>query len=124
MREITIAGNVGKDVEVQYGKTSGMAYATMNVAVSRKVKDKFESDWYTVRVFGEMAEACGEIKKGERVIVSGRLQLSEWTDKTGAKRLSVELMADEVGRSIRVKKSEGSNFDSFGEPKTHEEIQF
>ncbi len=120
MREFTVDGFVGKDVQVRFGQ-SGTAFTTINVAVSRKDRDEFVSDWYTVRAFGDLAESCGMIKKGDRIIAVGRLQQGKWTDKNNVERVSMELMADDIGVSVRAKKDSSSNFDNFG---NQEEIPF
>lgn len=120
MREFTVDGFVGKDVQVRFGQ-SGTAFTIINVAMSRKDRDEFVSDWYTVRAFGDLAESCGSIKKGDKVIAVGQLQQSKWIDKNNNERVTMELMASDIGISVRAKKDSSSNFDNFG---NQEEIPF
>jgi single-stranded DNA-binding protein len=42
--------------------------------------------------FGEAGEALGRFGKGERIQVTGRLQSSEYTDREGQRRTSVEVV--------------------------------
>ncbi len=119
MREFTVDGFVGKDVSVKH--TSAGAVANINIAMSRKSKEEFVSDWYTIVAFGDLAEACGSIKKGDKVIAVGQLQQSKWIDKNNNERVTMELMASDIGISVRAKKDSSSNFDNFG---NQEEIPF
>jgi len=45
-------------------------------------------------VFGKLAESCATVKKGVKVLVEGRLDISEYTDKEGQKRMSFRILAD------------------------------
>lgn len=63
-----------------YGK---IAYADFTLGVSRT---KDQKTLFPIRVFGKLAETCDNIKKGIRVLVDGKLDISEYTDKEGRKR--------------------------------------
>jgi single-strand DNA-binding protein len=98
---VTIAGNLGRDIEVKHS-AAGNAVASFSVAVSRKRGEETETTWVRCVAFGELAEnLAGVAHKGTRVIVSGRLQESRWTDKEGSERVTLELVADEAGPSMR-----------------------
>jgi len=45
-------------------------------------------------VFGKLAETCATVKKGVKVLVEGRLDISEHTDKEDQKRTSFRILAD------------------------------
>lgn len=65
-----------------------------------------------ITLFGKQAEHTFEsVAKGDSVVVSGRLKMSEWTDKEGTKRTSYGITADLVGPSTRWKPTKESTFD-------------
>lgn len=60
-----------------------------------------ETNWYTVSTFRQLADnASQSLRKGERVVVRGRLRLRQWDreDKSG---LSAEIEADAIGHDMR-----------------------
>jgi len=60
-----------------------------------------ETNWYTVSAFRQLAEhAASSLRKGERIVVRGRLKLRQWErdDKAG---LSAEIEADSIGHDLR-----------------------
>jgi single-strand DNA-binding protein len=101
MNKITIIGNVGQDPELRFTQ-GGQANVKMTVATSRKVKEEWVSTWHTVVAWGQLAEnIAGSVLKGTRVIVSGRLDVREWTDKNDNKKTSYEIAAEEIGISLK-----------------------
>lgn len=100
MNIITICGNASEP-KLTYTQ-SGTALATFAVFTKRKVKDEQVSTAHNVKAWGELAEnLCNAIAKGDRVLVTGRLEVEEYNDKDGNARKSVVLVADEAGVSLR-----------------------
>jgi len=60
--------------------------------VHRRTKD--QKNLFPIRVFGKLAETCDKVKKGAKVLVDGRLDISEYTDKEGQKRKTFRILAD------------------------------
>lgn len=59
-----------------------------------------DTNWYTVSTFRQLASnVVGSVHKGQRLLVTGRLRVREWTagDKTGT---SVEIDADSLGHDL------------------------
>lgn len=101
MNTITISGNVGRDPELKYS-ASGTAVVKFSVADTTGKDDNKKTVWHDVVVFKEQAEhVAASVKKGSRVIVTGRLDKSEYTGKDGAKKQRVEVIADDVSISLR-----------------------
>ncbi len=103
---ITVIGNVTRDPELRF-TPNGAAQARLGVAVNRSWKDKQSGEWkeqtsfFDVVCWQELAEnVSNSIKKGARVIVSGRLEQRSW-EKEGEKRYATEIIADEVAPSLR-----------------------
>jgi single-strand DNA-binding protein len=104
---VTIVGNVTRDPELRY-TPSGAANASFGVAVNRRWRDPQSNDWkeqvsfFDVVCWREMADnVCESLSKGTRVLVTGRLEQRSWEDGDGNKRSKVEIVADEVGPSLR-----------------------
>jgi single-strand DNA-binding protein len=81
--------------------------ASFGVAVSKRRKTddgKWVDDgaeFFDVTCWKDLAEnVASSIEKGTRVIVTGRLQQRSW-EKDGEKKSKVEIVADEVGPSLR-----------------------
>jgi single-strand DNA-binding protein len=97
---VSFAGNLTEDPEVRYTE-AGIARAMFRVAVSGRREQ--EASFFTVVVWRDQAEHAAEslVTKGSRVVVVGRLQQRSWTDQDGSARQVVEVMADELGPSLR-----------------------
>jgi single-strand DNA-binding protein len=114
---ITVVGNCTRDPELRF-TASGQALASFGVAVNRRWQNRQtneweeQTSWFNVVVWGDMAENLSDtLSKGMRVIVTGRLEQRSWETEQGEKRSVVEIVADEVGPSLRwatadVKRSE------------------
>lgn len=103
----TIVGNTTREPELRF-TPSGQANATFSVAVNRKWQNKQTQEWeeqtsyFDVVCWRELADNVSQsIPKGTRVIVTGRLEQRTWTTQEGEKRSKVEIVADEVGPSLR-----------------------
>ncbi len=103
---VTIVGNITRDPELRF-TPSGQANARLGVAVNRKWQDRNSGEWqeatsfFDVICWRELAENVSEsLKKGTRVIVTGRLEQRSW-EQDGNKRSVVEINADEVAPSLR-----------------------
>jgi single-strand DNA-binding protein len=70
------------------------------VAVSGRREQ--EPSFFTVIVWRDQAEhAAQSLSKGSRIVVMGRLQQRSWTAEDGSARSTVEVVADELGPSLR-----------------------
>ena len=104
---ITIVGNLTRDPEIRY-TSSGQANARLGIAVSRRWQNRQTNEWeertsfFNVVAWGDMAENISDtLGKGNRVIVNGRLEQRSWETDQGEKRSVVEVIADEIGPSLR-----------------------
>ena len=103
---VTLVGNVTRDPELRY-TASGQAMAKFGLAVNRRWQNRQTQAWeeatsfFNVVAWQEMAENIGEsVQKGARIIVTGRLEQRSW-EQEGDKRSVVEVVAEEVGPSLR-----------------------
>jgi len=103
---VVICGNCTNEPEQRYSQ-SGVAVASFGVAVTARRKsasgewENGDTSFYDVACFNRLAENVAEsVSKGQRVIVSGQLKQSQW-EKDGQTRTKVEIVADEVGVSLK-----------------------
>lgn len=107
MTTTTIVRTIGRDLELRF-TASGQATTKFGVAVNRKWTDKRTNEqqestsWYDVVCWGQLAENAAEsLGKGNRVVVTGRLDIRPWETDDGTKRIAVELTADAIGPDLR-----------------------
>ena len=96
---ISFAGNLTNDPELLHTE-AGIARAMFWVAVSGRREQ--EASFFTVVVWRDQAEYAAEsLSKGSRVVVVGRLQQRAWTAEDGSARSTMEVVAEELGPSLR-----------------------
>jgi len=103
-----LVGNLTDDPELRY-TPNGVAVTNFRLAVTPRVKDpdgswrNGETSFIPVNVWRDIAENVAEsdIRKGARVLVTGRLRTRTWETEQGDKRSMTELDADEVAPSLR-----------------------
>ena len=103
----TITGNLTRDPEIRYTR-DGQATTSLGVAVNRRWQNRESNEWeestsfFDVVTWRELAENVAlSLTKGMRVVVSGRLEQRSWETEEGDRRSKVEIVADEVGASLR-----------------------
>jgi single-strand DNA-binding protein len=93
---ITVIGNITRDPELRF-TNSGRPQVSFGLAVNRRYQQNGE--WVA---WAQLAENVSEsLSKGARVIVNGRLEQRSWETQDGEKRSVIEIVADEVGPSLR-----------------------
>lgn len=104
---VTVVGNITRDPELRFTNT-GRGMATFGLAVNRRWQNRQSGEWeeqvsfFNIVAWGDMGENIAQsIHKGDRVIVSGRLEQRSYEAQAGEKRSVVEIIADEVGPSLR-----------------------
>ncbi len=102
---VTLVGNITRDLELRY-TANGRGVASFGIAVSRRYQVNGEwqeqTSFFNVVAWGTTGEnAAASLGKGSRVIVTGRLEQREYTTREGEKRTAIEVVADEIGPSLR-----------------------
>ncbi len=98
MNIVCLSGRTTSEIELKYTQ-SGTAVGTVNIAVDRDYqKDgKKEADFIPIVIWGKTAEfAATYIGKGNRMEVTGRMQVRSYEAKDGSKRYVTEVVADKV----------------------------
>lgn len=96
------------DPDLRFGQNGGTAVCRIRVVANSKKKDDsgtWVDDkvvWLGAVMFKDVAEHAAEsIKKGDTVLIDGRLETQEWEDKENNKRQSYNILVDNIGVSIR-----------------------
>ncbi|MFM7410970.1 MAG: single-stranded DNA-binding protein [Actinomycetota bacterium] len=102
---ITLVGNLTRDPELRF-TTGGRGVASFGIAVGRRYQVNGEwqeqTSYFNITAWGQLGEnAAATLAKGSRVIVTGRLEQREYTTRDGDKRTAIEVVADELGPSLR-----------------------
>ena len=116
--KVLIMGNISSEVELKQTQ-SGTSVCSFNVAVNRYSKDPNESkaDFFTVVAWQAKAEFVSKyFKKGQAIIVCGRLENREWSDKQGNKRISTEIIAEEIAFAGGKESSTGAKSEPSAKP--------
>ena len=118
LNHITIMGRLTRDPELRYTQ-SQTPVASFTLAVDRDFGNRDggekQTDFIDCVAWRSTAEFVSKyFQKGSMAVVSGRLQIRDWTDREGGKRRSAEVVVDNIyfGESRRRDSSEGSSYDS------------
>lgn len=118
MNKVILTGRLAQDPEVRYTQ-SGKAVATVNLAVNRIVaKDAHpQADFVPIVAWEKLAETVGNnLKKGQRILVEGKLQIRSYETNDGQKRRVAEVIAQNI-EYLEAKKAD----DAFTPPPIPEE---
>ena len=99
LNHICLMGRMVRDPEMRT-TTSGTAVASFTLACDRDYKadgGERETDFVDIVAWRGTADFVSKyFHKGQMAVVSGRLQIRNWTDKEGNKRRSAEVVAENV----------------------------
>lgn len=102
MNKIILLGRLGRDPEVKF--TLGaepIAVCRFSVAVDRPYSSKRAEgeptvDFINCVSFGKRGETIGQHShKGNRIALTGRLQVNSWNDNSGQKRYSTDVIVED-----------------------------
>ena len=102
---VTLIGNLTRDPELRF-TTGGRGVASFGLAVNRRWQQNGEwqeqVSFFNVICWGDLGEnVATTLNKGSRAIVTGRLEQRNYETSEGEKRNVFEIVADEVGPSLR-----------------------
>ena len=114
LNHIVIMGRLARDPELRHTQ-SGTPVASFRLAVDRDFKDKNtgerQTDWIDVVAWRSTGEFVSRyFTKGRMAVVDGRLQMREWTDRDGNKRVSAEVVADSVYFGDSKREGDGGSY--------------
>lgn len=102
LNKVYLYGNLTRDPEMK-SLPSGAKVTQFSLATNRVYKDQAgarqeQTEYHNIVVFGRQAETSAQyLKKGQGVLIEGRIQTRSWDDKTtGEKKYRTEIIADAV----------------------------
>jgi single-strand DNA-binding protein len=113
MNKVILMGNLTRDPEVSYTRESNKAVARFTIAVSRRfAKDgETDADFFNCVAWGKTAEFVEKyFHKGSRMLLTGRIENDNYTNKNGEKVYSVQMIVEEI--EFGEKKSDNSQTQS------------
>jgi len=116
MNKVLLMGRLTRDPEVRYSQgANATAVGRFSIAVDRKFKREGEpdADFFNCTSFGKQAEFVEKyLRKGTKVVVVGRIQNDNYTNKDGQQVYSVRIMVDEI-EFAESKNAAGGNGDGY-----------
>lgn len=116
LNHITLMGRLTRDPELR-STTSGTPVASFTLAVDRDYSSRDsgerQTDFIDIVAWRQTGEFVSKyFQKGSMAVVTGRLQIRDWTDRDGNKRRSAEVVADNVyfGESKRSREGGDSSY--------------
>lgn len=102
INKVEVMGNLAKDPELRF-MPDGTPTTKITVAVAEKWTDKKTKElkehveWFPVLLYGRYAEVvCQYMRKGDCILVYGKLRTRPYTDKSGIERNVTEVIANEM----------------------------
>ena len=106
--DVTVVGWVGNVPLYHQGEGGQVAFTRFRLASTPRVYDRARdayvdgvTSWFTVKAFRHLAVHVAEsLRRGDPVLVHGRLAMVEWTAPDGSTRTTAEITADSVGHDL------------------------
>jgi single-strand DNA-binding protein len=111
MNQVLLEGHSGKDCEVTTTQ-GGLNIATLSIATSEGKDDKKKTEWHRVKVFGYGVQGVKDIKKGDRIILRGKISYGEY-EKNGQKVYSTDIIAYSVAKLPKSPRDAANKAETF-----------
>ncbi len=108
LNKVMLIGNVGKDPDVRYLESNpnnpggNAKVASFPLATSERYRDRNgelreNTEWHNIVAWRNSADVAEKfIRKGSQIYIEGRLRTRQWTDQTGNKRYTTEVVVDNL----------------------------
>lgn len=99
MNSVILIGRLTRDPELRYTQGSNLAVATFTLAVDRQKKEgeNGSADFIRIVVYGKQAENCNKyLVKGRQAAVNGRIQTGSYTNKSGDRVYTTDVIASRI----------------------------
>ena len=100
MNKVILMGNLTRDPELRYSQgENSLAIARFSIAVNRRFSRQgdTDTDFFNCTAFGKQAEFVEKyFKQGSRMLLTGRVQNDNYTNKNGERVYSVQIIAEEI----------------------------
>ena len=115
MNKVILMGNLTRDPEISYSQSSNLAIARFSIAVNRRFARDGEdnTDFFNCTAFGKTAEFVEKyFHKGSRMLLSGRVENDNYTNKNGEKVYSVRIIAEDIEFAERKSADASSSYSA------------
>jgi single-strand DNA-binding protein len=93
---VVLAGNLTRDPELRF-TNDGIPVCSFGLAVNRVRSRSEEVDFFDISAWRELGETIANYKKkGDPILLEGRLQYRTWEAQDGSKRSKVDVVADNI----------------------------
>lgn len=123
LNRVTLVGNLGQDPEFKT-TPQGSSVCNLNIATTETYKDKSSgewkdiTDWHRVTLWDGLADTANKyLKKGNKVLIEGKLKTRSYEDKDGVKRYITEVLGNSLimmGGGGGESNSGGRSYDNSG----------
>ena len=109
LNKVLLIGNVGNDPEIRYLDSSNpqspqgnAKVASFRLATTERFRDRNgetreNTEWHSIVAWRSNADLVEKfVHKGSQIYIEGKLRTRQWTDQTGAKRFTTEILADNI----------------------------
>ena len=98
MNKFQFMGRLTRDPETRVIPNSSTQVTNFSIAVNRRFADQNgerKTDFFNLTSFGKLAEFCSKYyRKGQQVLVEGRIQNRTWDDQNGQKRYATDFIVE------------------------------
>ena len=132
VNKVILVGNVGRDPEVRYldGGQQGQQtkVATFTLATSERYKDRNgelreNTEWHNIVAWRQPADVCERfVKKGTQLYIEGKLRTRSYTDASGVKKYTTEVVVDTL-QLLGRREGDASSQGAYGQPSGYQQAQ-
>jgi len=116
MNKFQFMGRLTRDPETRVLPNSTTQVTNFSIAVNRRFADQNgerKTDFFNLTAFGKLAEFCSKYyRKGQQVLVEGRIQNRSWDDQNGQKRYATDFIVENAYFADSRREGDGSSFDA------------
>lgn len=128
MNKFQFLGRLTKDPEVRYTANTNSQVTSFSLAVNRRfasANGERQTDFFNLTAFGKTAEFCSKYyKKGQQVLVEGRIQNRTWEDQNGQKRYATDFIVEQAYFADSNKNTNEAQANDFVTVEQDEELPF
>ena len=101
MNKVILIGFLGEAPELRFSSQS-KPITMFSLAVNERWKEaegarRERVEWFQIVCFGRQTEGCGQyLDKGRHIYIEGRLQTRKWAGREGEKRMTIEVVANQM----------------------------
>ncbi len=120
MNKFQFMGRLTRDPETRVIPNSSTQVTSFSLAVNRRFADQNgerKTDFFNLTAFGKLAEFCSKYyRKGQQVLVEGRIQNRSWDDQNGQKRYATDFIIENAYFADSRREDNGNSFGMNNEP--------